>query len=82
MHLVDSAETLATAAAEQLAAADLQRTDDNAGRLEFYLSDIPWTFTEVGAQFLGRPITDVRTVNLDELEAEGRLDLAGKGDKP
>ena len=81
VHLVDSAETLATAAAEQLAAADLQRTDDNAGRLEFYLSDIPWTFTEVGAQFLGRPITDVRTVNLDELEAEGRLDLAGKGDK-
>jgi hypothetical protein len=81
VHLVDSAETLAAAAAKQLEAAGLFHDEGATGKLEFYLSDIPWTFTEVGAQFLGRPITDVRTVNLDELEAEGRLDLAGKGDK-
>jgi len=82
VHLVDSAETLAAAAAKQLEATALLHDGGATGHLEFYLSDIPWTFTEVGAQFLGRPITDVRTVNLDELEAEGRLDLAGKGDTP
>lgn len=80
VELVDSAETLTDAAETALRAADLLRRGRHHGRLSFYLSDIPWTFTEVGARFLGQPITDVETVNLDELEGEGRLDLARKGD--
>ncbi len=80
VQLVDSAEALAAAAADQLATTGLLRHDDRAGRLEFYLSDIPWTFKEVGARFLGRPIDEVHTVNLDELEGAGRLDLSRKGD--
>lgn len=42
------------------------------GRLSFYLSDIPWKFAEVGQRFLGRPIVDVKTVGLEELDTAGR----------
>ena len=41
------------------------------GRLEFYLSDIPWKFQEIGARFLGKPINEVVTVGLDEMEDAG-----------
>ncbi len=78
--LVDSAEALAAAAQTRLTAAGLCRTVLGEGRLTYYLSDIPWKFTEVGERFLGRPIADVMTVNLDELEGEGRLSQAGKGE--
>ncbi|MFH1843467.1 MAG: glutamate racemase [bacterium] len=87
--LVDSADALAEAAADLLAASELARngtatavdapdTGQAAGRLTFYLSDIPWKFAEVGARFLGQPIDDVTTVNLDEVEAAGRLVYNGK----
>ena len=87
--LVDSADALAEAAASELAARGLTRANISedasgggtaaaAGELIFYLSDIPWKFAEVGARFLGRPITDVTTVNLDEVEAAGRLVYNGK----
>jgi glutamate racemase len=78
--LVDSADVLADAAEAQLKAEGLRRADGDEGRLTFFLSDIPWKFQEVGARFLGRPIEGVTTVNLDELEGEGRLSLAGKGE--
>jgi glutamate racemase len=67
VELVDSAATLAEAAAARLADDGLARAGERRGRLTFYLSDIPWKFTEVGERFLGRAITDVTTVNLDEL---------------
>ncbi len=50
-----------------------------AGRLSFYLSDIPWKFAEIGARFLGQPIDVVEQVNLDEAEHAGRLVRNGKG---
>jgi glutamate racemase len=82
--LVDSAETLAAAAEDRLAALSLRRRDSDAaavrerqGTLTFLLSDIPWKFAEIGARFLGRPIDEVRNVGLEELEAAGhRLDAA------
>ena len=77
--LVDSAEALAEAAAAHLAELSLRRRDsgeaeirDREGELAFLLSDIPWKFAEIGARFLGKPITGVRTVGLDELEEAGR----------
>jgi glutamate racemase len=79
VQLVDSAETLAAAAAVRLQEADLLRPASGAGSLEFYLSDIPWTFTEVGARCLGQPIAGVKTVNLDELEDQGRLSPGKEG---
>ncbi len=81
--LVDSAEALALAAEAMLADKQLRRRDgmkdgeQPAGRLEFHLSDIPWKFTEIGARFLGKPITDVRTVPLEEMEAAGRMQTKG-----
>jgi glutamate racemase len=66
--LVDSADTLAAAAQARLTAERLPRSPSaQSGRLTFYLSDIPWTFAEVGERFLGQPITDVTNVSLDEL---------------
>lgn len=80
VRLVDSAEVLAAAAEARLRQSGLLReqpADADAtgrcGRLSYYLSDLPWTFAEVGARFLGRPVGEVHTVNLDELESEGRL---------
>lgn len=77
--LVDSAEALAAAADELLGARGLRRRDgtgpsvpEREGDLCFLLSDIPWKFAEIGARFLGRPIADVRTVGLDEMEEAGR----------
>jgi glutamate racemase len=80
VRLVDSAEVLAAAAQALLSARGLLRggRDDAGGRLDFYLSDLPWTFAEVGARFMGRPIGEVHTVNLDELESEGRLQTVRK----
>jgi glutamate racemase len=78
--LVDSADVLADAAEARLRGEGLQRPDGGEGKLTYFLSDIPWKFQEVGARFLGRPIQGVTTVNLDELESEGRLFLAGKGE--
>ena len=72
--LVDSADALAEAAQERLAELSLLRTEaGRAGELEFYLSDIPWKFQEIGARFLGKPITEVITVGLDEMEAAGEI---------
>ncbi len=77
--LVDSAEALAEAADGLLAELSLRRRDsarpeasDREGELSFVLSDIPWKFAEIGARFLGKPIGEVRTVGLDEMEEVGR----------
>jgi len=71
--LVDSADALAEAAQDRLGELGLQRDSDGRdGELEFYLSDIPWKFQEIGARFLGKPISEVKTVGLDEMEAVGK----------
>ncbi len=78
--LVDSAEALAEAAARELERAGRARPNGGAeGFLRFYLSDIPWKFAEAGARFLGQPLGEVETVNLDEAELAGRLVRNGKG---
>ncbi len=80
--LVDSAVTLAEAAARTLAEQGIARADDGTrGELTFYLSDLPWRFREVGERFLGRSITTVHTIDIDELDrpsrsATGRKDTA------
>jgi glutamate racemase len=73
--LVDSADVLAEAAAGLLDRLALLNGGGGSGRLDFHLSDIPWKFAEIGARFLGREITDVRSVSLDEMEAAGRAAL-------
>jgi glutamate racemase len=66
------------AAAREAAAAGATSAPGRNGQLRFYLSDIPWRFAEVGARFLGRPIEDVRVVNLNESEMSGDLDPDGR----
>lgn len=65
--LVDSAEALAAAAEAELEARGLRRPANGGGKMDFYLSDLPWMFQEVGARFLGRPIDQVHTVNVNEV---------------
>jgi len=73
VSLVDSADALAEAAQDRLAELELLRGGDGReGKLKFYLSDIPWKFQEIGARFLGKPISEVNTIGLDEMEAIGR----------
>ncbi len=79
VRLVDSAETLAGAAASLLATTGRLRAPGHEGTLEFWLSDLPWTFKEIGARFLGRPITHVHPVELDQLEALGRTAAGQEG---
>ncbi len=69
--LVDSAEALAVAAETELERQGLRRSANGGGRLEFYLSDLPWMFREVGARFLGRDIDEVHTVNVNEAAFDG-----------
>ena len=72
--LVDSAEALADSAADLLREAGLAPPDGaDGGAMEFWLSDIPWKFREVGERFLGRPIDEVHTVNMNEAHWEGGL---------
>ena len=73
VNLVDSADALAEAAQDRLNELGLLRGGDEnrEGELEFYLSDIPWKFQEIGARFLGKPIKEVITVGLDEMEEAG-----------
>jgi glutamate racemase len=63
----------ASVAAEPAEMENVASTSTRQGKLVFYLSDIPWKFTEVGARFLGQPIADVTTVNLNEAERDGCL---------
>jgi len=71
--LVDSAEALARAAETDLERHGLRRPANGGGELEFYLSDLPWMFREVGARFLGRAIDEVHTVNVNEAAWDGGL---------
>ena len=74
--LVDSAATLAAAAQKRLAEDGLRNSQpERRGKLDYFLSDIPWKFTEVGERFLGQPITDVTNVSLDELTSSVRKEI-------
>ena len=73
--LVDSAQALAQAAAECLDNTGLARKNGGTtGTLEFYLSDLPWKFQEIGERFLGQQVDNVHTVNLNELELDRKDD--------
>jgi glutamate racemase len=60
--LVDSATETAADVQETLESADLLSGRDSGGRIEVFLSDIPYRFREIGERFLGRPIESVEQV--------------------
>jgi glutamate racemase len=60
--LVDSATETAAEVEEKLSSDGLLSGRRSGGRIEVFLSDIPYRFREVGERFLGRPIESVEQV--------------------
>ncbi len=79
--LVDSATETAADVEETLASAGLLSGRDSGGRIEVFLSDIPYRFREIGERFLGRPIESVEQVtgpDGEESEKQCRGMTAGR----
>ena len=57
-----------------LAEFKLTRNKDVKGDVEFYVSDIPGKFDEVGTRFLGQPVINAQRVDFDQF-------LMKQGDK-
>lgn len=62
--LIDSAEATAARVAEVLAERDLLKTQLSTVERHFLVTDVPERFLEVGARFLGRPLSGARQVDL------------------
>ena len=60
--LVDSADNMAALAGEQLVAATLARTGSTAPDYQFYVTDVPQRFQQIGERFLGRTLEHVHVV--------------------
>ena len=60
--LVDSADTMATLARERLAAASLANTGSVPAVYQFYVTDVPQRFQQIGERFLGRTLEHVHVV--------------------
>ena len=63
VRLVDSAEATAVETARVLGASNLLRSG-SGGRREYFVTDLPERFVEVGARFLGHPIEGAEQVDL------------------
>ncbi len=66
VKLVDSGEATAEKVVETLREHDLLNPSTQRPNLQFFVSDIPAKFTEVGERFLGRTLGKVRKVSFDE----------------
>lgn len=62
VQLVDSAHTVAEQAAQQLADTGLANGARGPTRYEYYVTDVPQRFQEIGARFLGRALTNTQVV--------------------
>ena len=59
-ELVDSGEAAATEVEEVLDASNLRNPSTDKANVQFYVSDIPYKFSEVGERFLGQKLGKVR----------------------
>lgn len=64
IQIVDSAETTAIYARHQLESRQLLNNENEIGKLENYVTDLPVRFKRVARQFLGREIDHVSSVHL------------------
>lgn len=60
--LVDSADNIAALAREQLAGAALANTGSRPPAYQFYVTDVPQRFQQIGERFLGRTLDHVHVV--------------------
>jgi len=65
--LIDSGVAAARVVKDEIKNTDLENASDEEGVSEFYVSDIPTTFKKIAELFLGRPIPDIKKVNLETL---------------
>ncbi|MFQ6677342.1 MAG: glutamate racemase [Fidelibacterota bacterium] len=63
MTLIDSAEAVAQEIQTQLSNSHLLNTDDQAGSLTCYVTDIPLRFEAIGKRFLGSSLDNVQMVH-------------------
>lgn len=70
VKLVDSGSPAAQLVDEYLNGRGLRNISNQIGKREFYVSDIPTKFREVAERFLGKKITHLHKVELDELVNE------------
>ena len=62
VQLVDSAHTVAEQAAQQLAGTGLANLARGPAQYDYYVTDVPQRFQEIGARFLGRALTNTQVV--------------------
>ena len=72
--LIDSGEETAKFVRKMLKDLNLTRNKETKGQVEFYVSDIPGKFDEVGTRFLGQPVINAKRVDFDQF-------LMKQGDK-
>lgn len=72
--LIDSGEETARVVQQMLLDLNINRNKDTIGQVEFYVSDIPGKFDEIGTRFLGQPVVNANRVDFDQF-------LMKQGDK-
>ncbi len=72
--LIDSGEETAKFVRKMLKDLNITRNKETKGQVEFYVSDIPGKFDEVGTRFLGQPVINAKRVDFDQF-------LMKQGDK-
>lgn len=70
VKLIDSGTPAARVVEEYLNARGLRNTSNQIGQKEFYVSDVPAKFREIAEKFLGKKITHLHKVELEELTNE------------
>ena len=68
--LIDSGKETAKKVKQILETSGLSRKVSTPGKFEFYVSDIPDKFDEVGTLFLGRPVVKANHVDFDNFLME------------
>lgn len=74
VHLIDSGEETAKVVQKMLKENNITRNNSAKGQIEFFVSDIPGKFDEVGTRFLGQPVINAKRVDFDQF-------LMKEGDK-
>jgi len=70
VKLIDSGTPAARLVEDYLNGRQLRNQSVHHGQSEFYVSDVPVKFREVAERFLGKKITHLHKVELDELTNE------------
>ena len=49
---------------------NLSRSEESEGSVQFYVSDIPLKFDEIGTRFLGQPVVNAQRIDFDSFLIE------------